>query len=87
MFSESCYVVNASTFLGPVQFVKPVYGYIMPVLVVITSIANILIIGILSRKKMASPTNTILLGIAVCDLCTITFPAPWFIYTYTMDRY
>ena len=86
MFSESCYVVNASTFLGPLHFVKPVYGFIMPLLVIITTVATLIIISILSKPKMASPTNTVLLAMAVCDLCTIIFPAPWFIYTYTLNK-
>ena len=38
------------------------------------------------RPKMASPTNTLLMGIAICDLLTIIFPAPLFIYTYTLNR-
>ncbi len=30
-----------------------------------------------SRPTMRSPTNLVLLAMAVCDLLTITIPAPW----------
>ena len=58
----------------------------MPVLSILTTCANALIIVVLSRPKMASPTNTILLAMACCDLLTILLPGPWFIYTYTLDK-
>ena len=51
LFSPNCYVVNASSFLGPLHFVKPVYGYVMPVLVLLTSLCNLIIILVLSRFK------------------------------------
>ena len=82
--------------------VQPIYGYIMPVLIVSTIISSIFIITVLSRwdiysfrhhailliiirPSMASSTNTILLAMASCDLLTIACPAPWYIYTYSMD--
>jgi neuromedin U receptor 1 len=94
--------VNASTFLGPLYLVQPIYGYIMPVLIVSTIISSIIIITVLSRfdicifhnyskllinirPSMVSSTNTILLAMASCDLLTIACPAPWYIYTYSMD--
>ena len=36
---------------------------------------------------MLSSTNTILMYMAVCDFLTIVFPAPWYIYTYTLHGY
>ena len=78
--------MNASSFLGPLNFVKPVYGYIMPVLSILTTCANALIILVLSRPEMASPTNTILLAMASSDLLTILLPGPWFIYTFTLNK-
>ena len=78
--------MNASSFLGPLNFVKPVYGYVMPVLGILTTFANALIIMVLSRPEMSSSTNTILLAMASSDLLTILLPGPWFIYTYTFDK-
>jgi hypothetical protein len=102
LISGSCYIVNASTFLGPLYLVQPIYGYIMPVLIVSTIISSIIIITVLSgfdicifhnypklliiiRPSMVSSTNTILLAMASCDFLTIACPAPWYIYTYSMD--
>lgn len=40
----------------------PLYGYITPFLILITIIANSLIVIVLSRRNMSSPTNSVLLG-------------------------
>jgi hypothetical protein len=76
----TCYNLNASNWLGPLDLVQPIYGIIMPVLILIT----ILIIVVLSRPAMASPTNTVLLGMAICDLLTVIFPAPWYVYLFSL---
>ena len=36
---------------------------------------------------MLSPTNTILMAIAACDLLMVLCPAPWFVYAYTLDKW
>ena len=45
----SCYIVNASSWLGPLDVVQPIYGYLMPVFIFITFFSNSLIIIVLSR--------------------------------------
>ena len=40
----------------------PLYGYITPFLILITIIANSLIVIVLSRRNMTTPTNSVLLG-------------------------
>ena len=40
----------------------PLYGYITPFLIIITIIANSLIVIVLSRRAMTTPTNIVLLG-------------------------
>ena len=40
----SCYLVNASTWLGPLEMVEPVYGWVMPFLMLFTFVTNTLII-------------------------------------------
>ena len=91
----NCYIVNATSWLGPLDMVQPIYGYLMPVLMCITFISNSVIIIVLSRfvyylfiiythmlirPSMKSPTNTVLLSMAVCDLLTIILPAPWLVH-------
>lgn len=44
---------------GPPELAKPIYGYLMPIILAITFIANILIIMVLSKKHMRSPTNLV----------------------------
>jgi hypothetical protein len=40
----------------------PLYGYITPILLLITMTANSLIVIVLSRRNMATPTNSVLMG-------------------------
>ena len=41
--------MNASDWLGPLDIVQPIYGFIMPALILVTLVANTLIIIVLSR--------------------------------------
>jgi len=84
---ESCYTLDTSLNLGPIYFVYPLLGLIMPILTIITMISNTIIIIILSRQGMQSPTNCVLLSMAVCDLITILIPTPWYIYLYTLGHH
>ncbi|KAL9880124.1 sex peptide receptor [Glossina fuscipes] len=69
---------------SPIEYAVPLYGYCMPFLLIITMLSNSLIVVILSRKKMATPTNFVLMAMAICDMLTIIFPAPglWYMYTF-----
>lgn len=49
------------------SFERPVYLYIWEVLVIFTSIVNIVVLSVLLQKKMRSSTNTILAAIAISD--------------------
>merc|ERR1711963_903765 len=75
--AHTCYTLDMSVNLGPLHFVQPLLGIIMPLLALITIISNTIIIIILSRPGMQSPTNCVLLSMAVCDLITILIPTPW----------
>ena len=50
----SCYLVNASTWLGPLEVVEPVYGWVMPFLMLFTFVTNTLIITGLCRLVIIS---------------------------------
>ena len=82
--SGHCYTVNASSWLGPLYLVEPIYGAIMPLLLTVTLIFNTIIILVLTRPAMVTATNTVLLGMAMCDLMTILLPSPSYIYYYTL---
>ena len=59
------------------DFEVPVYGYIWPILVLITACCNILVIAGFLRKRMRNATNILLVSIAVSDSLTglVTLPA------------
>ena len=45
----TCYLMDTSKFHGPLYFVYPLLGIIMPILACITVISNTIIIVVLSR--------------------------------------
>lgn len=71
----------------PIAYAVPLYGYVMPFLLVITIIANTLIVVVLSKRQMRSPTNVVLMAMALCDMFTLLVPAPWLIYMYTFGNH
>uniref|UniRef100_A0A1I8PMA8 G-protein coupled receptors family 1 profile domain-containing protein n=1 Tax=Stomoxys calcitrans TaxID=35570 RepID=A0A1I8PMA8_STOCA len=70
-----------------IEYVLPLYGYIMPFLLVLTVLSNSLIVLILSKKNMSTPTNFVLMGMAIFDMLTVIFPAPGLIYMYTFGNH
>ncbi|XP_055704597.1 sex peptide receptor [Phlebotomus papatasi] len=65
----------------------PLYGYCTPFLLFITMTANLLIVIVLSRRSMATPTNSVLMAMALCDMFTLLFPAPGLIYMFTLGNH
>ncbi|CAJ0934682.1 unnamed protein product, partial [Mesorhabditis belari] len=78
--------VNISS-LVPLDWAIPLYGYMMPFLVIITTITNCFIVIVLSQKHLRTPTNGVLLAMAITDLMTGLTSIPWFIYYYTLKGY
>lgn len=71
----------------PPEYAVPLYGYVMPYLLVVTIIANTLIVVVLSKRHMRTPTNVVLMAMALCDMFTLLLPAPWLIYMYTFGNH
>ncbi|RXG56267.1 Sex peptide receptor [Armadillidium vulgare] len=71
----------------PSELAVPLYGYAMPILLVVTTFANTIIVAILQQRHMRSPTNVMLIAISLSDLFTLVFPAPLFFYMYTLGYY
>lgn len=65
----------------------PLYGYCTPIFILITLTANSLIVIVLSKRSMASPTNFVLMAMALCDMFTLLFPAPGLLYMYTFGNH
>ncbi len=52
------------------EWALPLYGYLMPVLVAFTVITNSFIVLVLAQKHLRTPTNFVLLSMAITDLLT-----------------
>ena len=68
------------------KFETPIYGYIWPVIVLITAGCNILVIAMFLRKRMRNATNMILVSIAVSDSLTGLVTLPATIHVFSMDN-
>ena len=63
-----------------------VNGFVAPVIVFVTIVTNSLICLVLMDKSMRSPTNLLLVAMAISDVLTGLFPCPFYIYFYTMGN-
>ena len=63
------------------------FGYVLPFLLVLTLATNLLIVIVLSQSHMRTPTNLVLLAMAIADLLTLLSPAPWYFYLYTLGNH
>ncbi|ESO02726.1 hypothetical protein HELRODRAFT_122743, partial [Helobdella robusta] len=62
-------------------------GFISPPIIIFTLFTNFIICLILLKKKMKSPTNIILVFIAISDMLTGLVPLPNYIYFYSFSEY
>lgn len=68
----------------PLDYARVIFGFIMPVFLIITFITNTLVVIVLAQPHMRNPTNTVLFAMAIVDICTLISPSPWYFYTYTL---
>jgi len=87
VINGTCGVLDPGLRFGPLYLASPLYGIVFPVLTLITTIANSIIINILLRSNMRSPTNIILAAIAAFDLSSLLIQAPWHFYIFTLQNY
>ena len=73
--------------LFPVRYSVPMNGYIAPILIIITVITNTLVLAVLLKKHMRSPTNVLLAGMALSDTLTGLIPFPVFIHFFSLGFY
>ena len=81
-----------TTTLTPVQvpvssWSVPVNGYISPVLIFFTLITNSFVCAVLLRPGMRTPTNVLLVAMAVSDTLTGLSPLPCYLYFHTLGNY
>ena len=80
------YYLNITN-LMPIKHAQILNGYLMPFILVITIIANTLILLVLSKRHMRTPTNILLMSMALSDMFTLLIPSPWLFYAYTFDHH
>nr|KAG5698443.1 hypothetical protein BaRGS_021973 [Batillaria attramentaria] len=71
----------------PPEYAIPIYGYLIPVVVLVTVISDSLLCIVLLKKEIRSPTNALLVAIAISDMLTGLFVAPLLIYFFATDRF
>ncbi|PAV61410.1 hypothetical protein WR25_05146 [Diploscapter pachys] len=67
----------------PPWLARPVYGVAAPIIILVTLITNTFVVVVLSNKNLRTPTNHILLSMAITELMTGLSSSPWFLYYYT----
>jgi len=65
------------------SFERSIYLYVWIVFIIITALANVLVIVVLRRKHMRNATNIILIAIAVSDSLTGLVTLPTYIHAYS----
>lgn len=86
--NQSNYSVHMSSLfhLDGSHYAVPVNGYLMPLIAAVTLVNNALVLVILMRRQMRSPTNALLIALAVSDTLTCVCPVPCFVYFYTVGQ-
>ena len=80
--------MNATTFLGALNWVQPIYGIVVPLFTFIAAFCGTIMVIVLSRPSLiSSNTNHILLSMSFCDLLTFLSPLPWYLFAYTFDNH
>ena len=68
------------------RFTVPINGFLMPLITIITVVNNALILAVLLRRQMRSPTNALLAALAVSDTLMSVCPMPFFVYKFTLSQ-
>jgi len=68
------------------QFTVPINGFLMPLITLATLVNNGLVLAVLLRRQMRTPTNALLAALAVSDTLMSVCPMPCFVYFYTVGQ-
>ena len=69
------------------RYTVVVSGFVCPILAIVTILCNILVCVVLLKKNMRTPTNVVLVAMALSDMLTGVWPMPCFIYFYTLGNW
>ncbi|KAK7490043.1 hypothetical protein BaRGS_00018743, partial [Batillaria attramentaria] len=65
----------------------PLYGVVSPVLIVVGFVLNVVLVVLLVRQQVQTPTSVLLGGMAVLDGLTGLLQLPFLLYAYAMDNH
>ena len=68
------------------RFTVPINGFLMPLITLVTLVNNALVLAVLLRRQMRTPTNALLAALAVSDTLMSVCPMPCFIHFYTVGQ-
>lgn len=87
--NDSCYGegLMLMTEIMPNHYAYPIYGVIFPVLVFLAIVANVFVMLVLSKRHMQSPTNIVLLYMALADLFVGIVPLPFTFYWFSLRNF
>lgn len=71
----------------PFDYAMVMFGYLMPFVLVVTLVTNLLVVLVLYKRHMRTPTNIVLFTMAIVDLGTLLSPSPWYLYIYTFGNH
>lgn len=83
MLCNNSAIFNISR-IDPIEYASVIYGQLMPILLVFTVVTNSLIIIVMNKPTMKSPTNLVLFWLAIADLLTLIAPSPFYFYMFTL---
>ena len=83
IFNNDCWPIRIDRNV-PLHLAIPIYGYVMPCVVSATLITNTFIVIVLVHKRLRTPTNYVLLAMAISELMTGLSSTPWMIYYFTL---
>src|SRR6218665_1577669 len=98
-FAETCELPRQNMTCYPIDNDTPIYrlwddthvatlnGYASPILVILIVVTNAFVCIVLLQSNLRTPTNLLLVGMAISDTLTGIFPLPSYIYFYALGNY
>lgn len=80
-FADNCFY---PLYLRNTPYSIIINGFVIPPLVIVILATNSLICAVLLTRKMRSPSNTILVAMALSDMLTGVWTLPPYVYFYTL---
>ncbi|XP_074653300.1 sex peptide receptor-like [Tubulanus polymorphus] len=84
--SNSC-LMELPAFGNLINYRIVLNGYLTPIVILFTIITNSLVCLVLLKPHMRSPTNMLLVAMAMSDTFTGVFPSPAFVYFYMFGHH